>query len=85
MRRTLLSKEQLPIQLRHAGKFLHPIEVESTMKKLPNIDTQLLLKFALMLAGLSFLFMQVDGLKELGSVLLALCLLPFIFKLPEDK
>ncbi len=63
----------------------HLIEVENTMKKLPNIDTQLLVKFALMLAGLSFLFMQVDGLKELGSVLLALCLLPFIFKLPEDK
>jgi hypothetical protein len=54
------------------------------MKKFPNIDVKLLVKFALVLAVLSFLFMQVDGLKELGSVLLALCLLPFIFKLPED-
>ncbi len=54
------------------------------MKKLPNIDVKLLVKFSLGLALLSFLFMQVDGLKELGSVLLALCLLPFIFKLPED-
>ena len=55
------------------------------MKKFPNIDVALLIKFALALAGLSFLFMQMDGLKELGSVVLALCLLPFIFKLPEDK
>jgi hypothetical protein len=55
------------------------------MKKPPNIDPQMLVKFTLMLAGLSFLFMQMDGLKELGSVLLALCLVPFIFKLPEDK
>ena len=55
------------------------------MKKVPNIDVTLLVKFALALAGLSFLFMQMDGLKELGSVLLALCLVPFIFTLNDDK
>jgi hypothetical protein len=55
------------------------------MKKFPNIDVKLLVKFSLGLAALSFLFMQMDGLQELGAVLLALCLLPFIFKLPDDK
>jgi hypothetical protein len=56
------------------------------MKKYPNIDVALLVKFSLVLAVLSFLFMQMDGMRELGSVLLAICLLPFMFfQLPEDE
>lgn len=53
--------------------------------KLPSIQLQQLVPYALAMTALGFLLMQTDTLMEIGAILFSLGLLPAAIVLSRDK